>query len=255
MKEITGMQLPSGLNWIYSLCALIAFFHQPALGNEKSASIGISTGYYNIKEDQSTDKNNNYYSYFLDYTLGDYLLKGQMHHSSNSYFKRYFGLEVGYLYEFDDVYSIYPIIGMDFINSGVDSKLGLGFSASVSNYFDFFIESKFSRANPYGDYFVEAGLKFKLSEFDRGVSETEYVEEYSSPEGIVLPNNDLPLNNEIHDVAQYKECVDPYVIVSGDTLSKIARNCKVYLRELIHWNPKFKKNPDLIFPNQVVVFN
>ncbi|MGI9945878.1 LysM peptidoglycan-binding domain-containing protein [Vibrio hyugaensis] len=250
------MQLPFGLNWIYSSLLLVLMSSQSVFGYEKSANIGVSTGFYNIKEDPNTDKNNSYYSYFIDYTLDDYLLKGQMHHSSNGYFQRYFGLEAGYMYEFDDIYSIYPIIGIDFIDSGVESKLGLGFSVSLSNYFDIFVESKFSRSNPYGDYFVEAGLKFKLSDFDesRTASLEEEVEDLVPQGEVLLINSDTFLKDNKSDISHHRVCIDPYVIVYGDTLSKIARDCKIYLKDLLFLNPKFKSNPDLIYPNQVVMF-
>ncbi len=255
MREITGMRLPFGLNWTYSLFLLAFLSIQPVFGYEKSASVGVSTGFYDVKDNQNADENHNYYSYFLEYKVDNYLLKGQMHHSSHGDFQRYFGLEAGYQYEFNDIYSVYPILGVDFIDSGVDSKLGLGFSVSVSDYFDIFIENKFSRSNPYGDYFVEAGLTFNLSGFDEShVTPNNTEVEEVMPQSVVLNDSDSLLEDDMTDVSPLRVCTEPYVIVYGDTLSKIARECQVYLKELLFWNPKFQSNPDLIYPNQVVTF-
>ncbi len=109
------MRLPFGLNWTYSLFLLAFLSIQPVFGYEKSASVGVSTGFYDVKDNQNADENHNYYSYFLEYKVDNYLLKGQMHHSSHGDFQRYFGLEAGYQYEFNDIYSVYPILGVDLL--------------------------------------------------------------------------------------------------------------------------------------------
>lgn len=43
-----------------------------------------------------------------------------------------------------------------------------------------------------------------------------------------------------------------YVVVPGDMMWKIARAHGITLKELIRLNPQIK-NPDLIFPNQIIV--
>ena len=45
---------------------------------------------------------------------------------------------------------------------------------------------------------------------------------------------------------------EPYTVVKGDNLTKIAKQMGTTLPELLKANPQFQKNPDLIYPGQKV---
>lgn len=255
MKETTLMQLPLSLRLIFNssiigfLLMLISFL---SLANESNIAVKTGISFYNNVDDSNRTSE----SLSNSFVLGAQMpilenLSVSLDGSTGS--SAYIGTSLDYETKVSDDFNLFGRVGVDFLSNEVIPKLSGGIEAVVNDTLGLTMETILRNADNVSDYQFVVGVKYKfrrgffeLDELDE-LDELEQFDETAIKEVVVQKINHEIIHGENNLKNSYK-------VIKGDTFWGIARKHKLDPNELINRNIGHIRNPDLIYPGDVILF-
>ncbi len=148
---------------IIFLCFIgVIFIPSKVLAVESNLTVGLVNGFYTYQDKPNSDFLDIYSSLKFGYEFNRWGVIGNISRSYEDESHRYFGVDLRYNYKLNNSFYLHPSLGVDEINDGLISSLGLTLSYEYYDDVAFFIENKFRENSDAGNYFVGLGFSLKF---------------------------------------------------------------------------------------------
>ncbi|WP_409581035.1 LysM peptidoglycan-binding domain-containing protein [Vibrio owensii] len=226
----------------------LVFLSSPSLAEENGVAVKTGISFYNSVDDSGLDSERLSNSLILEAQTP---LTGCWSASLGGSIgtDAYIGASLDFTTKVSDDFELFGRVGADFLSGEAIPKLGGGIEAVINNKLGLTMETVIRDTDEFPEYQFVAGVKYQFGNNRHDIDELDET----------LIENETPDKKEVvgHKKANRsryaKSCPKKiYIVIKGDTLWGIAKKNKLNPYEVINRNADNIKNPNLIYPGDIV---